>query len=297
VTDPVHQLAQAATRLAEGDFDAKVDIRNTDEFIHLGNIFNALGDSLKEREQMKQSLALAKGIQQELLPTAAPQCPGFEVFGTSHYCDETGGDYYDFITLRRAGTDYLGIALGDVSGHGIGSALVMAAARGILRTLADDHLLEPQAIFEGLNRHLSHDTADDNFMTLFYAVLNPVNKKMLWLSAGQAPVFLYQNNQIHELGSSGIPLGIIADSDYGAAEQIAFSPGDILLLCTDGVWETCNSNNKMFGTEQLKTLLYQYADQSAETIAGEIITSLNNFRGQRPQDDDITLMVIKASES
>lgn len=297
VTDPVMQLAQAATRLADGDFGAKVDIQNTDEFIHLGKIFNSLGDSLQEREQMKQSLALAKEIQQELLPAKAPQCPGFDIAGVSRYCDETGGDYYDFITLREEGTDCIGMAIGDVSGHGIGSALVMAAARGILRSLADHHPLELPPIFAGLNRHLSHDTADDCFMTLFYGILNPCTKRLCWISAGQAPIFLYQNKQISELGSSDIPLGIVDNIDYGQTSQIEFSQGDILLLGTDGIWETRNSVGEMFGTERLKEIINHQADQSAETIAHHIIDTLNHFRGHRHQDDDITLVIIKAIDS
>jgi phosphoserine phosphatase RsbU/P len=297
VTDPVMKLADAATRLADGDFGAKVDIRNTDEFIHLGKVFNSLGDSLLEREQMKQSLALAKEIQQELLPAKAPQCPGFDIAGVSRYCDETGGDYYDFITLREEGTDCLGIAIGDVTGHGIGSALVMAAARGILRTLADHNPLELTPLFSGLNRHLSHDTADDCFMTLFYGVLNPSTRRLCWISAGQAPIFLYQNKQITELGSSAIPLGIVDNIDYGQTSQTEFSCGDILLLGTDGIWETRNADDEMFGTERLKEIITNQADQNADSIAHHIIDALNDFRGQRLQDDDITLVVIKAIAS
>lgn len=294
VTDPVMQLAQAATRLANGDLSAKVDIRNTDEFIQLGNIFNSLGDSLLEREQMKQSLALAKEIQQELLPASAPHCNGFDIAGTSHYCDETGGDYFDFINLREKGTDCIGMAIGDVSGHGIGSALVMAAARGILRSLADHHPLELPPLFTGLNRHLSHDTADDCFMTLFYGVLNPKTKRLCWLSAGQAPIFLYQNKQFTELGSSGIPLGIVHDIEYGPTSQIEFTHGDILFLGTDGIWETRNPVEEMYGTERLKKILAKHAEQDASTLVRLIINDLNAFRGGRPQDDDITLVIVKA---
>ena len=295
VTDPVRQLARAATLLADGDFSAKVNIRNTEEFIHLGRVFNSLGDSLLEREQMKQSLALAKEIQQELLPAKAPICPGFDIIGVSRYCDETGGDYFDFITLREEGTDCTGIAIGDVSGHGIGSALVMAAARGILRSLADHHPLELPPLFAGLNRHLSHDTADDCFMTLFYGVLNPTTKRLCWISAGQAPIFLYQNKQITELGSSAIPLGIVDNIDYGQTSQIEFSHGDILLLGTDGIWETRNAADEMFGTERLKEIMIHQADQNAASITQHIIDALSDFRGHRPQDDDITLVVIKAT--
>lgn len=294
VTDPVMELTRAATRLSAGDYSAKVDIRTTDELIKLGQMFNILGDNLKEREQMKQSLALAKEIQQELLPSEAPQLPGFDIAGVSHYCDETGGDYYDFIPVQENGSDCIGLALGDVSGHGIGSALVMAAARGILRSLADRHPLELRPIFAGLNQHLSRDTADDSFMTLFYGILNPTTKRLCWLSAGQAPIFHYQAGTFHEYGSSAIPLGIVADIEFGDTSRAELSPGDILVLGTDGIWETCDPANQMYGTERVKELILTCKDQSARAIANRIIADLNQFRGNRPQDDDITLLIVKA---
>lgn len=295
VTDPVMQLARAATRLTEGDYSAKVDIRFSEELIQLGRIFNSLGDSLKEREQMKQSLALAKEIQQELLPVEAPRCQGFDIKGISLYCDETGGDYYDYIPLREGETDCLGLAIGDVSGHGIGSALVMAAARGILRSLADRHPLELSPLFAGLNRHLSRDTADDSFMTLFYGVLNPATQRLCWLSAGQAPIFHYHSGSFYEYGSSEIPLGIVDDIDFGATSQIDLSPGDILLLGTDGIWEARNPEGEMFGTDRLKELIAAHVHQDAASLAALIIDSLDRFRGKLPQDDDITLLIVKAT--
>ncbi|MCK5914212.1 MAG: HAMP domain-containing protein, partial [Desulfuromusa sp.] len=135
VTDPIMQLATAANQLSEGNFDARVDIHTRDELENLGNVFNGMGNRLKEREQMKQSLELAKEIQQQLLPKSAPVCPNFDLSAQSLFCDETGGDYFDFIELKNSDQQRLGLAVGDVSGHGIGPALVMATARGVLHSL------------------------------------------------------------------------------------------------------------------------------------------------------------------
>jgi len=294
VTDPVTQIADAATRLAAGDFDIKVDIRTAEEFRNLGRIFNDLGRSLKEREQMKQSLTLAKKIQQQLLPSSPPQFPGFEFAGKSLYCDETGGDYYDFIEMKGAGQPLLGLAVGDVSGHGIGAALVMAAARGILRSLAEQYPRELKSLIENLNRHLSRDTADAYFMTLFYGVLFTQERKLHWISAGHAPMFHYRRGEIEELSSSGIPLGIIETAEYENTPVIDFAPGDILLIGTDGIWETCNTQGQMFGTKKLTELVKNHAHENAETILDQIVASVNDFRGEQPQDDDVTLMVVKS---
>lgn len=295
VTKPVMQLAAAANQLAEGNFTAKVAIDTGDELENLGHIFNGMGTRLKEREAMIQSLALAKEIQQQLLPVKAPVCPGFDLTGKSLYCDETGGDYFDFIELGKQDKQLFGLAVGDVSGHGIGAALVMAAARGILRSLADRHTSELTPLFDNLNRHLSRDTADAYFMTLFYGVLDPNKRTLCWISAGHAPVFLYKNGVIEELESSGIPLGIIADTDYQTTSTLHFSPGDMLFIGTDGIWESRNPAGEMFGTKKVCHLLEEHADLDAHTIAEKIIDELACFRGSCPQDDDVTLVVIKAT--
>ncbi len=293
VTDPVTRLAEAATRLATGDFDAKVDIRTADEFRNLGRIFNELGDSLKERERMKQSLALAKEIQQRLLPSSAPQLSGFDIAGKSLYCDETGGDYYDYIELESP-AHKIGLSVGDVAGHGIGAALVMATARSALHTLANDHHSQVDMLIRALNHHLCRDTGDAHFMTLFYGVLNTEERSLDWVSAGHAPIFHYRDKQVEELVSSGIPLGIIADTDYAVSSTLFFNRGDILLVGTDGIWEAQNPAGEMFGTQRLTDILRQSAAEDAENILHQIVSSLNVFRGSQPQGDDVTLMVVKA---
>ncbi|MCW8860738.1 MAG: SpoIIE family protein phosphatase, partial [Deltaproteobacteria bacterium] len=295
VTQPVSQLAAAAKLLAEGDFTAKVNIHTGDELENLGDIFNGMGSRLKERESMLQSLALAKEIQQQLLPVTAPACPGFELAGKSLYCDETGGDYFDFVALQPVEKNMVGLAVGDVSGHGIGAALVMAAARGILRSLADRHTTELNPLFDNLNLHLSRDTADAYFMTLFYGILDPEKMELRWLSAGHAPVFLYQKDLIVELDSSGIPLGIIEKTDYDPTSTIHFTTGDMLLIGTDGIWETRADTGEMFGTERVCQLLTEHKDLNADSIAEKILAALALFRGDCPQDDDVTLIIVKTT--
>ena len=292
VTRPVMQLSQAAERLARGDFSARVTTVTGDEIGNLGRIFNDLGDRLEEREQLKQSLALAKEIQQHLLPDTAPSCPGFDIVGLSIYCDETGGDYYDFIKLNES--EKLGIVVGDVSGHGIGPALLMATARGALHSLAGNGRISLSQLFRKLNGYLCRGTSDSSFMTLFYGTLDHQQRTLEWLSAGQAPVFLLQNSQVYDFESSGIPLGISDIDSYENSETINFNTGDILFIGTDGIWETRNSHDVMFGTERLKELLWNYRMLAAPQIADAILTEIKVFRGEAPIEDDITLMIIKA---
>ena len=295
VTIPIMQLAKAAKQLAEGDFATQVDIRTKDELENLGHTFNSMGERLREREQMKRSLELAKEIQQQLLPESAPLCPNFDLAAESLYCDETGGDYFDFIPLKRSGPQQYGLAVGDVSGHGIGSALVMATARGALHSLVDRHGSDLELLAGELNNQLCRGTANADFMTMFYGVLTPEEHTLSWISAGQAPIFLYHaNQQVEELHSSGIPLGIIEDTPYEMAPIMKLEPGDILLIGTDGIWETRNMEEEMFGAARVTELLLRQADQSAGNIARQLITELDCFRGDHSRDDDITLMVVKA---
>ncbi len=296
VTDPIMQLAKAANQLAEGNFEARVEIHTADELQNLGNIFNYMGASLKEREQMKQSLELAKEIQQQLLPDSAPACPGFDLAGRSLYCDETGGDYFDFIKLKNSAHHGLGLAVGDVSGHGIGAALVMATARAILRSLTDHYADQLKDLYDNLNLHLCRDTADAYFMTLFYGILDPEERSLRWISAGHAPLFHYHHDQVEEIYSSGIPLGIIENNLYESASVMQFTPGDILLIGTDGIWEARNIAGDMFGTQRVRELLIRHADEGAESIVGHIIEELTCFCGPAPRNDDITLMVVKATK-
>jgi len=293
VTEPVMRLATTANRLAAGDFDARVEINTGDELEELGHIFNRMGANLKERDKMKHSLDLAKEIQQQFLPTSAPEGYNFDMAAKSLYCDETGGDYFDFIPLNSP-EKKLGIAVGDVSGHGIGSALVMATARGILHSLVDHHLSDLEALAQKLNNHLCRGTASSNFMTLFYGIISPEKQSLSWISAGHAPSFLCQNGHVKELGSSGIPLGIFEDTTFEIAPEITFSSGDIMLIGTDGIWETQNSVGEMFGTERIAEILIHSTKDNADEIITHIISELNSFKDNAPQDDDITLMVIKA---
>ncbi len=298
VTDPITQLATAAQQLTQGQFDTRVDIRTNDELQNLGEIFNGLGSRLAERDKLKQSLELAKEIQQQLLPRETPQCSNFDLIGVSRYCDETGGDYYDFIPLKEADSTTLGVMVGDVSGHGIGAALVMASARGMLHALINHHSGDLPGLAAEVNRQLCRSTDDSSFMTLFFGALDPEKRTFNWVSAGQAPVFLYRSQQIDEqievLQSSGIPMGIISSSEYEIEPTIHFNPGDILLIGTDGIWETHNFAGEMFGTKRLCDVLRQSADLPADKIAARVFAELDQFRGDRTVDDDLTLVLIKA---
>jgi sigma-B regulation protein RsbU (phosphoserine phosphatase) len=292
VTRPVARLAAAADYLAKGDFKTKVDIRTGDELQALGEAFNRMGDHLKERLEMKRSLSLAREIQQMLLPTSPPHLPGFEIAGQTLYCDETGGDYFDFIDL---GAGRLGLAVGDVTGHGVGAALLMATARGVLRSQAARSGLTIGQLFADLNRHLVENTADTLFMTLFYGIIDSDNRTFHWISAGHGPVFQFSQQSGHftELPSTAIPLGIMAEAAFEAGGSRVLHRGDILLVGTDGVWETEGPGGELFGIARLQKAVAGSADGTAEDILAAVMAAVASFRGEASPQDDLTLIVVK----
>ena len=297
VTEPIRQVTQAGRKLARGDYDVSVDIRTGDELQELGEVFNDTGPKLREREKMKRSLELAMEVQQNLLPEGPPKLKGFDIAGKSVYCDETGGDYYDFIDVVELGENKLGVAVGDITGHGIGAALLMASARGVLRSHAGRYGTNLGELFNALNIHLVRDTGEARFLTLFYGIIDADQNTFCWASGGHDPPYWLQRktSQIDELESpGGIPLGILEEATYSQGGPVELSSGDVIVIGTDGIWEAANPAGEMFGKARLKDVLKVNQDESAEEIRTAIIDSVAEFRQTAPQLDDITLVVIKA---
>ncbi len=295
VTVPITHLADAAGRLAQGDFEVKVDITTKDELQWLGDIFNQVGPRLKERQKIKQSLELARQIQQHFLPANKPQLDNFELAAICRYCDETGGDYYDLFDLRSTAPGRIGLVLGDVSGHGIPAAMLMISAGSILRNNAPLHGGDLSAAVSELNTHLVKNSETGKFMTLFYGLLNDGERTLLWSSAGHDPAIWYhaESAEFTELQNTGMPLGIMEDAQFGREGPVTMRAGDIILIGTDGIWESRNVTDKLYGKKRLLDLMSEDKNDSAEKIASTVVQSVLDFCADAPQADDITLLVIK----
>ncbi|HUT56604.1 MAG TPA: SpoIIE family protein phosphatase [Phycisphaerae bacterium] len=296
VTEPVRRLAVAAERLAGGDCDARADIRSRDELGDLGKAFNEMGPKLREHENMRHSLEVAMEVQQSLLPQGPPSVEGFDISGASMYCDETGGDYYDFIDLVELGPGRVGLAVGDVTGHGIGAALLMASARAVLRSRAVGAGQDLEALFAALNSSLVRDTGEDRFMTLFYGVLDGPGRTIRWTSGGHDPPLWLRRatGHIEELPNTGIPLGVLEGVSFPQAGPVSIDTGDVIVIGTDGIWEAENASHEMFGKERLADVMKAFAGRSAADIRAAVVEAVRAFCRDAPQRDDITLVVIKA---
>ena len=251
-------------------------------------------DGLIERERMQQSLNLAREVQQNLLPKRNLYVNGFDIAGKSIYCEETGGDYYDFISIEDD-EHKIGVAIGDVAGHGISSALLMATVRSSLRQRASmpDSIAN---IISDVNRQLVQDVEDSGqFMTMFFLALNTESKQLEWVRAGHDPGIVYDpgSDSFNELSGSGIALGVDGGWIYEDNKKTDLSKGQIIFLSTDGVWEVRNNKGEMLGKEPILSLIRQNASSDATHIIDSIFDTLDKFIGGVKIDDDITSVVIK----
>ena len=249
----------------------------------------------KELNDFKSSLAQASRVQQKLMPKGDPQVDGFDIAGCSIWCDETGGDYYDFLYPAVNGHQRISIVVGDVTDHGIPSALLMTTARAFLRERVQTSPSECSAIISDVNKRLVPDVDELNlFMTMFYGEIDIKEKIIRWVKAGHEPAILYspETDSYELLAGEGLPLGVMEDAVYRESEKNIHS-GQILLILTDGIKESANPSGEMFGGERLLEVIRDAADKSAREIIEKIFESLNNFRQPLKADDDETLVVIK----
>jgi sigma-B regulation protein RsbU (phosphoserine phosphatase) len=297
VTRPLEALSQAAGRLGAGDFDARVTIASKDEFGSMGAVFNRVVPQLKEHFRVREALQAAVEIQQSLLPKAPPDVKGLDLFAMSLYSEKIGGDYFDYLCVREGGRQRLCVAVADVSGHGIPSAITMATARAFLRLRASlpGTLAE---IVADVNRKLVEDVEySGQFMTLFLARIDRENLRLEWVRAGHDPGFLYDSRRdvFRELAGQGAPLGA-SDQTCFAESATTIEPGQIIVVGTDGVWEACNRAGEMYGKDRLTRLVRRHAVESAQAVVLAVLDAVEEFRGPDEPADDITLMAVKVTD-
>ncbi|QJB56401.1 SpoIIE family protein phosphatase [Pseudodesulfovibrio sp. zrk46] len=282
-------------RVSRGDLTRKVPVATRDEMGVIAGHTNNMITALREGVRMREGLLIAQEIQQHFLPDSAPEFPGLELAGSARFSDETGGDFYDFIECERDACSRTAVAVGDVSGHGIGAALLMAAGRAHIRQAASVADSPAEAI-NMANRHLSRDIeGTGRFLTLFYMELDPVEQIATWVNAGHQPPVLYDSasDTFTELRTPNIPLGVTEDWEYMQDEIPLPGPGQVLLIGTDGAWEAHNRDNEMFGNDRLQQVIRDNASGTAQDVLKAVEDAVHAFTGDLAQEDDLTLVVIK----
>ncbi len=292
---PVSRMERAMAKIAKGDLTVSVPVENNDELGALSEHFNQMTDGLRERYELRRSLDLAREVQQNLLPKENPVVEGLDIAGKSIYCDETGGDYFDFLKSDELGDDKFGVVIGDVSEHGIPSALLMATARAFIRQRSA--LTGSIArVVSDVNQQLTRDVEDTGrFMTLFYLLIDLNRRHLNWVRAGHDPAILYDpaTDRFEEMGGEGLALGINDAWRYQEYEKRSLAEGQIILLSTDGLWEAQNPQGEMFGKESIYEIIRQKASANAQQLLDTIIEQLARFQKNAQTTDDITLVIIK----
>jgi sigma-B regulation protein RsbU (phosphoserine phosphatase) len=299
IIQPITDMMVLVRRVRKGHFKQKVRVVTNDELGVLGDGLNEMTDGLIERDQIRQSLYLAQEVQQTLLPRKNPLVDGLDIAATLVYCDETGGDYYDYLDTRATYPGSFTMAIGDVSGHGIPAALMMATARAFLRQRSSLPGT-PADIVSDVNHQITRDFAESGgFMTLFYLSINPANRSLCWVRAGHDPAIFYdpETDKFDELRGAGMALGVAAGRRYEQFQKTGLKQGQVIVLGSDGLWEARNPEGEMFGKESIHQIIRRSPDATARDILTASFDRFNVFLKERAPEDDVTLMVIRITKS
>ena len=283
-------------RKLEGTLIAK-DGRQVPVLIHGSTRGNVIGNMafVTDMTEHKKALALAGEVQKSLLPQDKPVVQGLDIAGKNVSCDEIGGDYFDFLWRRDTKKGPFSVVVGDISGHGVESALLMTTARAFLRMRAS----QPGTISEiitAMNRHLTRDVLETGrFMTLFYLTIDPEKDRIDWVRAGHDPALVYDpgRDAFTELKGDGVALGVKENFDYHENNISGLTNGQIIAIGTDGIWEAINSNGEMFGKERFRNIIRKNAGSGSGDIVAAVYNELNQFTRGQKSEDDITLVIIK----
>ncbi len=279
-------------KVARGDLSRMVPVTTRDEFGLIAGHTNTMIEGLRHRSRLVSALKLAEEVQQSLLPAAPPDVPGIDITGVSSYCDETGGDYYDYLPLPGGA---LGVVVADASDHGIGAALHVATARAFLVS-ASAAYGGPADLVIRVNRFLARDHRETGrFITLFFLEIDLDRGILTWVRAGHEPALLYERDRDRfvELSGAGIALGVVEDYPFSAFQRQEWEAGSVLLIGTDGIREARNQAGESFGDDRIRELIRENADRPVGQIQEAILSSLETFRTGAPREDDVTLVVIR----
>ncbi len=305
LTRPLTRLAQAARRLAAGDFSVKVaGVRPGDELGDLAEGFNQMVDDLNRyieqltettaaKERIESELDLARRIQESILPRTYPPYPDrdeFDLFGLTIPARQVGGDFYDYFMIDH---DHLGVVVGDVSGKGVPSALFMTVARTLIKSAAAHHL-DTTEVLDETNRQILPGNDMCMFVTVFYGVYQISTGRLVYSSAGHPPPLVRRASghvkQAERL--AGMAVGVHDDLGL-AVGSLQMEVGDLLLVYTDGLDEAIDPRGEMFGTARAMDWLSRTEVTTAPDIIDRLVRYHRAFTGPAEQFDDLTLLLLR----
>jgi phosphoserine phosphatase RsbU/P len=310
ITHAVDTLYDATERVKKGDFSYRIGIPSNDQISALGEAFDSMTASVErllreseEKLRLQSELEIAREVQAQLFPRAAPEVPGLALYGICKAARTVSGDYYDFLNL---GENRICLVLGDVSGKGISAALLMAAIQSALRAqfydgFAPSHgsptpALSTSAVVSRLNVQLFENTPREKYVTFFFAVYDAAARSLTYTNAGHLPPVLLRRGKVERLDIGGTVVGLFSPMAYEQA-VIQIQPGDLLVAFTDGITEPENTYGEEFGEGRMLEVVRRARNASPQALTEEIYRSVSDWTGSPELQDDMTMLIAKASES
>jgi sigma-B regulation protein RsbU (phosphoserine phosphatase) len=309
ITHTVDKLYGATERVKKGDFSYRIRIPSSDQISALGEAFDSMTASVErllreseEKLRLENELEIAREVQSQLFPRAAPEVPGLTLYGVCKAARSVSGDYYDFL---KVGENRVGLVLGDVSGKGISAALLMAAIQFALRAQFYDGFAATGAshpstfstaeVVSRLNLQLYENTPREKYATFFFAIYDAATRSLTYTNAGHLAPVLFRRGKVERLRVGGTVVGLFSPLTYEQAE-IQIQPGDLLLAFTDGITEPENIYGEEFGEDRVLEVMRRASTASPQILVEEIYRSVSDWTGSPELQDDMTLLVAKASE-
>jgi serine phosphatase RsbU (regulator of sigma subunit) len=261
------------------------------------HVFAALREAEVQRqlEQVQHDLKVARTIQQSLLPKARPNIAGFQIAGWNQPADETGGDFFDW---KQFPDGRVVVTMADVTGHGIGSALLASVCRAYARASFNSRE-GLTTTMQNINQSFGEDLTEGRFATFVAAVCKAGEDKVELLSAGHGPLFVFtaKTGDFQEFRAQALPLGVERELTSDAPMVLDLQPGDLILLITDGFFEWANAADEQFGFERLGAAVRKFSSLPPEEIIAELYQAVLAFANGTKQKDDLTAVIIKRTSA
>lgn len=300
---PIQALSDSVRAIGEGSIVAQIGASGNEEIDDIARAFNEITakfrsaqSNLVEQERLQKEMQVAQEIQQSLLPRNVPTLEGYEIGHLYRAAKEVGGDYYDFFSVDDR---TVGVVVADVSGKGVPGSLVMTMIRTALRMEARGNR-SASDVMAKMNAFVTEDMRKGMFVTMFYVVLDSVNRVVSYASAGHNPMILYRggSDTTYFLKPKGIPVGIdVPDVELFrktiSVERLTLRQDDLLIIYTDGITEAMNPFREQFGEARLLSAIKKLGHLPAEEFAAALDKEIHDFTLGAPQNDDITLVAIR----
>ena len=298
VVDNILKINGSLAAITDGELDTVVDVRSHQEFAALSDDINSTVDTLKRyisdaEARIDAELAFAKAIQHSALPSVFPPYPNrkeFAIWACMDTAKEVGGDFYDFYFVDE---DTLAFLIADVSGKGIPAAMFMMQAKTLLKSYAESGMGVAEVLTQANNK-LCEGNEADMFVTVWMGYLNTKTGEVTYANAGHNPPFIRHGDGSVEMVRSrpGLVLAGMEGIRY-RTNTVQLKPGDLLYLYTDGVTEATDAGNNLYGEARLEAVLQQKNVGDVETVCRQVKENVDNFVGDAPQFDDITMLALK----